>query len=277
MSKILNKEDYFIKQFSSSKFIGDDGAVVGKYVYSMDAFFQNVHFKTQWMSLKQIAIKSMLVNISDAIVMNAKPKYALLSVAIPPHFTKKDLDNLSKGFKKVAKQYNLEIIGGDTISNNKLDISITIISKTSNPTYRTGTSIGDLVCYTGELGTVKRDLDKLLNGEQVSKKSKFITPKLNPKFFYKIAPYINSALDISDGLFFELERLSKANNIGFKFFEKISKDIGCSGEEYEVLFTFNEKDRKKIEKIAKKHDVKLNIIANVKEGKYTKKCKAHHF
>jgi len=277
MSKILNKEDYFIKQFSSSKFIGDDGAVVGKYVYSMDAFFQNVHFKTQWMSLKQIAIKSMLVNISDAIVMNAVPKYALLSVAIPPHFNKNDLKQLSSGFKKVAKQYNLEIIGGDTISNNKLDISITIVSKTSNPTLRTGTSVGDLVCYTGKLGTVKKDLDKLLNGEQVSRKSKFITPKLNPKFFYKIAPYINSALDISDGLFFELERLSKANNIGFEFFNKISKEIGCSGEEYEVLFTFNEKNRKKIEKIAKKHDVKLNVFAKAKEGKYTKKCKAHHF
>ena len=277
MSKILNKEDYFIKQFSSSKFIGDDGAVVGKYVYSMDAFFENVHFKTQWMSLKQIAIKSMLVNISDAIVMNAVPKYALLSVAIPPHFNKNDLKELSSGFKKVAKQYNLEIIGGDTISNNKLDISITIVSKTSNPTLRTGTQKGDLVCYTGKLGTVKKDLDKLLNGEKISSKSKFITPKLNPKFFYKIAPYINSALDISDGLFFELERLSKANNIGFEFFNKISKEIGCSGEEYEVLFTFNEKNRKKIEKIAKKHDVKLNIFAKAKEGKYTKKCKAHHF
>ena len=277
MSKILNKENYFIKQFSFSKFIGDDGAVVGKHVYSMDAFFQNVHFKTQWMSLKQIAIKSMLVNISDAIVMNAKPKYALLSVAIPSSFTKNDLKELSSGFKKVAKQYNIEIIGGDTISNNKLDISITIISKTSNPTFRTGTSIGDLICYTGKLGTVKKDLDKLLNGEQISSRSKFITPKLNPKFFYKIAPYINSALDISDGLFFELERLSKANNIGFEFFEKISKDVGCSGEEYEVLFTFNEKNRKKIEKIAKKYDVKLNIFATAKEGKYTKKCKAHHF
>lgn len=277
MSKILNKEDYFIKQFSSSKFIGDDGAVVGKYVYSMDAFFQNVHFKTTWMSLKQIAIKSMLVNISDAIVMNAIPKYALLSVAIPPDFNKDDLKQLSSGFKKVAKQFNIEIIGGDTISNNKLDISITIISKTSNPTLRTGTSIGDLVCYTGELGTVKKDLDKLLRGEKVSSKSKFITPKLNPKFFYKIAPYINSALDISDGLFFELERLSKSNNIGFEFIKKISKEIGCSGEEYEVLFTFNEKNRKKIEKIAKKYDVKLNIFARTKEGKYTKKCKNHHF
>jgi len=151
---IENKEDFFIKQFKSSKFIGDDGAVIGKYVYSVDAFFENVHFKRQWMSLKEIAIKSMLVNISDAIVMNSIPKYALLTVAIPPFFTKKDLKELAKGFKKVAKQYNIEIIGGDTISNDKLDISITIISVTTKPIFRTGTKKNDLICYTGSLGTV---------------------------------------------------------------------------------------------------------------------------
>jgi len=277
MSKILNKEDYFIKQFAHSKFIGDDGAVVGKYVYSMDAFFQNVHFKTQWLSLKQIAMKSMLVNISDAIVMNAIPKYALLSVAIPPNFNKKDLQELSSGFKKIARQFNIEIIGGDTISNNKLDISITIVSKTKNPVLRTGTKKGNLVCHTGTLGTVKKDLDKLLAGKKISKNSKFIKPKLNPKFFYKIAPYINSALDISDGLFFELERLSRANKIGFDFFESIDKEVGCSGEEYEVLFTFNPKHKKKIEKISKKYDVDINVFAKTNDKSYSCECRGHHF
>ncbi len=279
MSKIKNKEDYFIKQFSSSPstHIGDDGAVVGKYVYSMDAFFENVHFKTSWMSLKQIAYKAMLVNISDAIVMNAIPKYVLLSVAIPSSFTQKDLKELAKGFKKAAKEFNCEIIGGDTISNNKLDISITVISKVKKPIYRTGTNIGDLVCYTGSLGDVKKDLNNLINNKKVSSKSKFITPKLNPKFFYKIAPYINSALDISDGLFFELERLSKINKLGFEFFNKIDKEIGCSGEEYEVLFTFDPKNINKINKIAKKYGIKLNIFARATVGKYKNDCKSHHF
>lgn len=277
MNKIINKEDYFISKFANSRFIGDDGAVVGKSVYSMDAFFEDVHFKTSWMSLKQIAIKSMLVNISDAIVMNAVPKYALLSVAIPPHFTLKDLDALASGFTKIAKKFNMTIIGGDTISNDKLDISITIISETKKPIYRTGTQEGDYLCFTGELGTVKKDLELLLRGKKVSKKSKFIQPILNPKFFYEISPYINSALDISDGLFFELERLSKANNIGYDFFDKIKKEIGCSGEEYEVLFSFNPKNIKKILKIAKKHDIKLNIFAKAVEGEYQSNCKNHHF
>ena len=273
----MNKEDFFIKQFSNSKFIGDDGAVIGNNVYSQDAFFENIHFKTSWMSLKQIAQKAMLVNISDAIVMNAIPKYALLTVAIPSTYSKKDLKELASGFKKVAEKFNIEIIGGDTISNNKLDISVTIISKTKNPVFRTGTNKGDLICYTGKLGSCKKDLELLLEGKTVAKKSKFIQPRLNAQFFYEIAPFINSALDISDGLFFELERLSKSNKIGFEFFDTIDNSVGCSGEEYEVLFTYSDKNRKKIESIAKKHDITLNTFAKAISGKYKCECKNHHF
>lgn len=273
----MNKEDYFIKQFSNSNFIGDDGAVVGKWVYSMDAFFENVHFKRDWMCLKQIAQKAMLVNISDAIAMNAKPKYALLSVAIPKEFSPKQLEKLASGFKSVAKKFGVEIIGGDTICNEKLDISVTIVSKTKKPILRSGTQLGDLVCFTGSLGSCKKDLEMLLSGQTIEKKSKFIKPKLKAKFFYEAANYIHSALDISDGLFFECERLSRANNMGFEFFEPMSKEIGCSGEEYEILFTFDPKHQKKIEKIAKKHKVKLTTFAKTIQGKYSCECKGHHF
>jgi thiamine-monophosphate kinase len=273
----MNKEEYFIKQFSNSKFIGDDGAVVGNMVYSVDGFFENIHFKTQWFTLKQIAYKAMIVNISDAIVMNAIPKYALLSVAIPTSYTEKQLKELSKGFKKAAKEYGIEIIGGDTIANDKLDISITIISKTKNPILRSTAKIDDLFCYTGTLGTCKKDLNLLLKNKKVSKNSKFIKPKLSAEFFYDVSKYVTSALDISDGLFFELERVSKSSKIGFEFFEAIDESIGTSGEEYEVLFSFNKKYLEEVEKIAKKHKVKLNIFAKAIKGKYKTKSNNHHF
>ncbi|WP_428024637.1 thiamine-phosphate kinase [Arcobacter sp.] len=275
----MNKEDYFIKQFKNrhKNIIGDDGAVVGSHVYSMDAFFEDVHFKREWMSLKQIARKAMIVNISDAIVMNAIPKYALLSVAIPKNFSIDDLKELAKGFKSIAKKFGIKIIGGDTISNTKLDISITIISKTKKPVFRKGLKKDDLLCYTGDLGTCKSDLELLLKGKKVSKKSKFLKPRLNPEFFYEIAPYINCALDISDGLFFELERLSSINNLGFEFFDKISKEVGCSGEEYEILFSFSQKNAQIISEIAQKYEVKLNIFAKAVDGTYKCDCQNHHF
>jgi len=274
----MNKEDFFINEFNTdSKFIGDDGALVGEYVYSMDAFFENVHFKKKWMSLKQIARKAMLVNISDAIAMNAKPKYALLSVAIPKDYSKKDLKELASGFKEVAKEYNIKIIGGDTISNEKLDISITIVSKTKKAILRSGIKKNDYLCYTGNLGTCKKDLNTLLIGGKISKNSKFIEPQLNADFFYDVSKYVNASMDISDGLFFELERMSKQSKVGFKFFHYIDNNIGSSGEEYELLFSFSQKDRPKIEKIANKHNVKLTIFAKAVNGKYRSDCKNHHF
>jgi thiamine-monophosphate kinase len=130
---LVDKESYFIDQFNIPKNLKDDGAYIDGFVYSKDSFFEDVHFKKDWLSIYQIAQKAMLINISDAIVMNAKPKYALLSVAIPIYFTKKQLSQLAKGFKDIANRYNIEIIGGDTIGNSKLDITITLISKTTKP------------------------------------------------------------------------------------------------------------------------------------------------
>ena len=274
----MNIEAYTINEFQlKNRFIGDDAAVIGQLLYSQDAFFENIHFKRSWMSLFQIAQKAMLINISDAIVMNAVPKYALLTVAIPKSFNKIELEELANGFLSVAKEYNIDIIGGDTISNIKLDISITIISKVKKPIFRKGLKENNLLAFTGNLGNSKRDLNRLLRDSKINRNSKFIKPKLNSKFFYEIAPFINIALDISDGLYFELERVSKANKLTFKFFKNFTKNIACSGEEYEILFGFDKKNLTKIESIAKKYKINLNIFAKAIKGKYHNKCKAHHF
>ena len=78
----VDKEQYLINRLKS-KHIGDDAAVIGGTLYSMDAFFEDVHFRRAWMSMAQIGRKAMLVNISDAVAMNAIPQYALVTVSIP--------------------------------------------------------------------------------------------------------------------------------------------------------------------------------------------------
>ncbi|MDX4060505.1 thiamine-phosphate kinase [Aliarcobacter skirrowii] len=273
----MNKEQFFINSIQNSKYNGDDGAFIDGYVYSMDAFFEDVHFKKDWFTLKQIAYKSMLVNISDAIAMNAKPKYALISIAIPKYYTNEDLQELANGFKKAAKDFDFEIIGGDTIENHKLDISITIISKTSKPIYRSGVKEGDYLCYTGKLGDSKKDLEALLSGKKIKKSSKFIKPVLKADFFYEASKYINASMDISDGLFLDLEKLSIASNIGFDIFRKIDDNIASSGEEYEILFSCSQKNLKKIEQIAKKHKTKLNFFAKAVKGSFRTNLSSHHF
>jgi len=272
-----NKETFFISQIATSSLQGDDGAYIDGYVYSKDAFFENVHFKTTWFSYKQIAKKAMLVNISDAIAMNAKPKYALLSIAMPKTITKQQIEQLTEGFLECAKKYNYETIGGDTIANNKLDISMTFISETKKPIFRVNLKEGEYLAFTGDLGTVKKDLKKLFRGQKINKTSKFITPKIRDKFMFKASRYITSALDISDGLFKELGRLSKLNRVGYKFLKSFKKNIGCSGEEYELLFSFKKENLKYIQNIAKLTKTPITIFAITKRGKYSSICKENHF
>lgn len=272
----MNLENYFISQFKSNH-IGDDGALINNIVYSKDAFFEDVHFKTSWISHYQIACKAMLVNISDAIAMNAKPKYALLSVAMPKNITKNQIRELAAGFQDTAAKYGIEIIGGDTISNIKLDITITIVSKTDKPLMRKGLKYGHLVAYSGKLGRSSKELKKLMNLGKIHKKSKFVDIKLRDRFVSECSRFLSSGMDISDGLFSDLKKLSSINRVGFKFKTKISKNIGCSGEEYEMLFGFDPRDKKALLRHAAKSRTPINIIGKCIRKNYKNSCKAHHF
>jgi thiamine-monophosphate kinase len=272
----LNLENYFISKFNN-KHIGDDGAFIENVVYSKDAFFENVHFKRSWMTCFQIAQKAMLVNISDAVAMNAKPKYALLSVAMPKSMTKIDMEALANGFKFVAQQYNIEIIGGDTISNTKLDITVTIISETKKPLLRSKVRRNYLFAYTGELGNSAKDLKKLQNLGKVHKKSKFVHIQLRDKFINDNIRFLKAGMDISDGLYSDLDKMASLNGIGIHFLQKISKRIACSGEEYEMLVAFDARDVKKLYRHAKKSRTKLTVFAKAVRNKYINRCKAHHF
>ena len=272
----MNLENYFISLFNN-RHIGDDAALIDGYVYSKDAFFENVHFKREWMNYYQIAKKAMLVNISDAIAMNAKPLYALLSVAMPKSMSKKDMNALADGFKHVAKCYNIEIIGGDTISNTKLDITITIISRTKEPLFRKGIRKNYLFAYTGELGKSAKDLKRLFNLGKIHSRSKFIDIQLRDKFIQNTTRFLKSGMDISDGLFSDLQKLTKLNNIGVRFIEKIPKSIGCSGEEYEMLIAFDTRDRKAVQRRAYQSRTRVNIFAKASRNRYINRCKAHHF
>ena len=278
------KEEYFIKQFKS-RYIGDDGAVlrmknvkckIENEIIASDSFFEDVHFKREWMSLKDISYKASLINLSDIIVMNAKPKYAILNIGFPKTLSLKDIKNLAEGFKKAAKEYNYEIIGGDTIENEKIEISVTHIGYTKTPILRKA-KLNEYVAFTGELGLAAKDLKQALRFGKINKNSKLIKPVLKDRFFYKASKYITAACDISDGLFKELERISKMSKLGYKFLKKFDKNIGCSGEEYEILFTFPKKYLVVIENIAKITRTKINVFALTKRGKYRSLCKENHF
>ena len=274
---VVDKETFIIKAFLNAA-NGDDGAVLGKWCYSKDLFFEGVHFKREWLSYEQIARKAMLVNISDAIVMNAVPKYALLGLALPKDITKAQIQALQQGFLQTAREFGIIIIGGDTISSDKISISITLISKVRKKAiFRKGLKKGDLLAFTGILGESLKGLKALQNGEKLHTKHRFFEPNLRGEFFYKIAPKVRCAMDISDGLGQDLAKMLALNKFSVKWLVNLSDEELQSGEEYEILFAFAPKNAKFINKMAQKFGVRLTIFGEVVNGKYEFNGTKWHF
>jgi len=272
----LDKEAYLISKLSS-KYIGDDAAVIGNTLYSMDAFFEDVHFKREWMSMAQIGRKAMLVNLSDAIAMNARPQFVLVTVSIPKEMGKNDIDELMQSMESTAKEFGCEIIGGDTIGGDKLHLSITIISKSDHPLLRKGLEEGDLLAYTGHLGESKRNLEALFKGEKIVSDARFFEPILRAEFITKARPFLQVGMDISDGLYCDTNKLLDINGLGINILENINDDTGLSGEEYEMLIGLKKEHLEALKEVAKQTNTPLNLFAEVVKNDARFLCKSHHF
>lgn len=114
--------------------IGDDCAILPwtkemSLLLSSDSFVENIHFKKEFQSSEDLAIKALNVNMSDISSMGGKAKYVLVNLSAP-ELNKKWIDGFLSGLKKTCDHSGLQIIGGDTTkSTNEIFVSITIIGE----------------------------------------------------------------------------------------------------------------------------------------------------
>ena len=115
--------------------IGDDSALIkipknNMLAISTDTLVEDKHFLKNT-SPKDLAYKSVAVNLSDLAAMGAIPKWITLSITMPKSDTKW-LKIFSTSFFNILNKYELKLIGGDT---NCGPLSITIsISKNNKKT-----------------------------------------------------------------------------------------------------------------------------------------------
>jgi len=282
-------KDFSVKYQSTKLSIGDDSAVVdlksGSTVISTDLLVDKIHFNLDYMPLMHLGYKAVVVNISDIYAMNAKPKYILVSIGVSNQFSVEHLEMLYQGIKLACKNYNIELIGGDTTANNRgLLISITAVGNAIDGKIvkRSGATIGDLLVVSGDLGAaclglmvLERENQKVLKNPHYSPILEpyqyFIGRQLKPEAGKKIFEFLQknqitptSMIDLSDGLSTELSHLSRSSNVSFEVFEdkipisaqleKIAKKFNMNylelvlngGEDYELLMTIKQKDLPKI-------------------------------
>ena len=251
-----------------------------------DILLEGVHFNLEYVPLKHLGYKAAVVNFSDIYAMNGHPTQLIVSLGISKRFAVEDLEELYAGLRTACDLYGVDIVGGDTTSSmTGLTISITCIgeAKKEDIVYRNGAKVNDLICCTGNLGAAYMGLQLLererVVGETDPEKAQkafegreyILERQLKPEARKDIIAALKKAeihptamMDISDGLSSELLHICGQSGVGCSVYadklpidyqsaamaEELNMDIvTCAlngGEDYELLFTIDQKDYEKI-------------------------------
>src|SRR5258708_24733036 len=151
--------------------IGDDAAVVRpkegvEWVLTTDAFLENVHFLRRLHPPEAVGYKALARATSDLAAMGARPRYFLLSLALPPSCTGKWFDRFLEGMSRAARTFGLVLAGGDTTKNPLAAINLTVIGEVppGQAVLRSGARPGNLTCVSGTLGEAELGLRLLKLG-----------------------------------------------------------------------------------------------------------------
>lgn len=257
----------------------------GKTVVTTDLMVEGIHFDLAYMPLKHLGYKAVMVNLSDVYSMNALAKQITVSIAVSNRFPLEALEELYSGIQLACENHEVDLVGGDTTSSTKgLLISITAIGQQveNKIAYRNGAKPNDLLVVTGDVGASYMGLQVLEREKQVFLVNPQSQPDLTPyeylierqlkpearkdivELLEKLDVKPNAMIDISDGLSSEILHLCDQSNVGCNLFEeKIPMDpqlvqtceefeinattVALSGgEDYELLFTIDQKDYDKI-------------------------------
>lgn len=276
---------------STVKGIGDDAAVIDSGdTYSLlatDMLLEGVHFDLSYAPLPHLGYKAIAVNVSDVAAMNGQPQQVTVSLGLSNRFSLQAIEALYQGMNAAAKDFNVDIVGGDTTtSKSGLVISISVLGTVAKDrvAYRSGAKVNDILCATGDLGAAFVGLQVLEREKQTFLANPEMQPKLDdyqyvvqrqlkPIARMDIIHELNTLdivpgamIDISDGLASECLHLSKQSSVGVALYEdKLPIDrqtyetavefnldpITCvlnGGEDYELLFTVPQKDHAELEK-----------------------------
>src|SRR5690625_2905826 len=123
-SFINSIQQHTYKQSSVLKGIGDDAAVFRQtakdVVTAVDTFVEDVHFSRKTMNSFHIGYRALAANISDLAAMGALPAFYLVSIVIPTTWSMREINQIFSGMKELASTYQLDLIGGDTVSGKEL-------------------------------------------------------------------------------------------------------------------------------------------------------------
>jgi thiamine-monophosphate kinase len=187
---------------------GDDCAVLSTqpgmpWLATTDMMMEGTDFVLGEVGAKRVGRKAIAINLSDIAAMGGRPVAAFVSVALPRHGTQALAEELYRGMRAVADEFDTAIAGGDTNTwNGGLVIAVTLLGEPGpqGPILRRGARPGDWLLVTGPLG-----------GSLLGKHLDF-TPRVREALALQEHAALHAMIDISDGLAADVTHLCEESH-----------------------------------------------------------------
>ena len=276
--------------------IGDDAAIVtppknAKIAVTTDTLNEGVHFHADH-SPEHLGHKALATGLSDLAAMGAEPLWATLNLSLP-RIDHPWLEGFARGLFSLADRYDVKIVGGDTIKGY-LSVSLQVIGGLRNgeALTRAAAEVDDLIYVSGTVGDAAMGLalrdGHVLNGEMSQTDrdyfaARFHTPDPRVTLGTKIAAFAKAAIDVSDGLLMDLQRVLSASGTGAvidvgrvplsaamqRRFEQLPdwRVPLPGGEDYELVFTVEEGHADRLRRLSREVDCPVTEIGRIVKGK----------
>lgn len=273
--------------------IGDDVAYMpslGKMLVAKSDMLVGRTDVPKQMKLWQAARKSIVSCVSDFAAKGVRPKLALISLGLPRGLSRKNVQELGRGFKAAKHEYSLEVIGGDTNETTDLVIDCAMIGFGDKVVERRGARPGDVVVVSGYFGYAAAGLRILKEGLRANRAfrrratASVLMPAARLELGLSLGEQglLTSSIDSSDGLALSLHELAEHSKVEIRidwlptttemadFAGQHGIDLErlvlYGGEEYEIVATVPKGRLEEAREIAGRHDLPLVQIGEVVAG-----------
>ncbi len=265
--------------------IGDDAAVVstpsGKLLLTTDAIVDGVHFRSVDERWYDIGWKCAVSNLSDIA--------AMVTLGVPQGASMDTYVDFYSGMNEAFAKFGGAVVGGDVVSSPTMFVNLALTghpvsTDDGEPAWlqRGAAQVDDLVCVTGSLGGSAGGLEVLLSGETNPSGQTLVKRHFHPTPRIELGNQlvragVRCAMDVSDGLVGDLEKLASASNVQIRIdmtnipippelifmFGTSAIELALSGgEDYELAFTAPESIVKALQE---ENDSRFTVIGRVTE------------
>jgi thiamine-monophosphate kinase len=265
-------------------------------VLTTDAVVAGVHFFPEDPPAA-IARKALRVNLSDLAAKGARPVGYLLTVGLPADWTAQWLEAFAGGLAADQQAYGIPLLGGDTVKTpGPVFVSITAMGVVpeGRALRRSGAAAGDRIYVSGTIGDgavglmLRTDPERakawgLHHDERSHLLDRYLLPRPRARLAAAVLTHASAAMDISDGLLGDLERLCVASDAGAAIeVDKVPVSSGAAraaardfdaqsavlagGDDYEILATIPVDQAPSFEAQARAARVPVTCIGEIVGG-----------